>query len=172
MRWRTAKSAICTSAVPRPGGAGPHDRIYRTGDLARRGADGLFYFVGRSDSQIKSRGYRIELGEIETALHALPGLRECAVVAIQSAGFEGWMICCAYVPARGCGAHVQPPGLRQSLARALPGYMLPARWMRCDTLPRNANGKVDRPQLRRRFLQAEARACASAPRRASARVGS
>jgi len=158
--------------LPRPGGAGPHDRIYRTGDLARRGADGLFYFVGRSDSQIKSRGYRIELGEIETALHALPGLRECAVVAIQSAGFEGWMICCAYVPARGCGAHVQPPGLRQSLARALPGYMLPARWMRCDTLPRNANGKVDRPQLRRRFLQAEAQACASAPRRASARVAS
>ena len=43
-------------------------RIYRTGDLARLGTDGLTYFHGRSDSQIKSRGYRIELGEIETAL--------------------------------------------------------------------------------------------------------
>jgi amino acid adenylation domain-containing protein len=156
--------------LPRPGGAGPHDRIYRTGDLARRGADGLFYFAGRSDSQIKSRGYRIELGEIETALHALPGLRECAVVAIQSAGFEGWMICCAYVPASGCAIH--PPGLRQSLGRVLPGYMLPARWMRCDTLPRNANSKVDRPELRRRFLQAEAEACERAPRHASAPVRS
>ena len=152
--------------LPRPGGAGPHDRIYRTGDLARRGADGLFYFAGRGDSQIKSRGYRIELGEIETALHALPGLRECAVVAVQSAGFEGWMICCAYVPARGRAAH--PPGLRQSLGHVLPAYMLPARWMQCDTLPRNANGKVDRPELRRRFLQAEAQADARAPRRASA----
>ena len=47
------------------------------------------YFVGRADTQIKSRGYRIELGEIETALHSLPGLRESAVVAIQSEGFEG-----------------------------------------------------------------------------------
>ena len=152
--------------LPRPGGAGPHDRIYRTGDLARRGADGLFYFAGRSDSQIKSRGYRIELGEIETALHALPGLRECAVVAVQSAGFEGWMICCAYVPARGRAIH--PPGLRQSLGHVLPAYMLPARWIQCDTLPRNANGKVDRPELRRRFLQAEAQADARAPRHASA----
>jgi amino acid adenylation domain-containing protein len=156
--------------LPRPGGADPPERIYRTGDLARRGADGLFYFLGRSDSQIKSRGYRIELGEIETALHALPGLRECAVVAIQSAGFEGWMICCAYVPARGRGIH--PHGLRQSLARVLPGYMLPARWMRCGTLPRNANGKVDRPELRGRFLQAESQAGASAPRRASAQARS
>ena len=156
--------------LPCPGRAGPHDRIYRTGDLARRAADGLFYFVGRSDSQIKSRGYRIELGEIETALHALPGLREGAVVAIQSAGFEGWMICCAYVPARAGGIH--PPELRQSLAGVLPGYMLPARWMSCETLPRNANGKVDRPELRRRFLQAEAQASAEAPPRAAAPVRS
>src|SRR5437762_4630094 len=64
--------------LPCPGGAGPRDRIYKTGDLARRGADGLFYFLGRADTQIKSRGYRIELGEIEAALHSLPALRESA----------------------------------------------------------------------------------------------
>src|SRR5438128_9165843 len=55
------------------------------------------YFLGRADSQIKSRGYRIELGEIETALNALRYLRECAVVAIPTEGFEGTAICCAYV---------------------------------------------------------------------------
>ena len=131
--------------------AGIEERIYRTGDLARLDADGLIYFAGRRDHQIKSRGYRIELGEIETALNALPELRESAVVAVQSAGFEGWMLCCAYVPVP--GRSLDPQHLRRRLARVLPNYMLPAHWMRCDALPRNANGKIDRPVLRRRFLE-------------------
>ena len=148
--------------------SGSVERIYRTGDLARRGADGLFYFGGRRDHQIKSRGYRIELGEIETALGALPELRESAVVAVQSAGFEGWLICCAYVTVR--GRSLDPQYLRQRIARVLPTYMLPAHWMRCDRLPRNANGKVDRPVLRRRFLEAKRVAPEdSAPAAASAR---
>ena len=144
---------------------GAEERIYRTGDLARLGADGLIYFAGRRDHQIKSRGYRIELGEIETALAALPELRESAVVAVESAGFEGWMICCAYVPVR--GRSLDPQFLRQRLARVLPGYMLPAHWMRCDALPRNANGKTDRPVLRRRFLEAKRAAPADGARAAA-----
>lgn len=139
--------------IPLPGGAGPEDRIYRTGDLARRDENGLFHFIGRNDAQIKSRGYRIELGEIEAALASLPGLHESAVVAIKSEGFEGWTICCAYVAAPGTA--ILPAGLREAVARLLPAYMVPARWMNCDALPRNANGKVDRPRLRTGFQQAE-----------------
>ena len=141
--------------LPYPGGTSPQDRIYKTGDLARCGADGLFYFLGRADTQIKSRGYRIELGEIETALHSLPGLQEIAVVAIQSEGFEGWLICCAYAPAP--DHDVSPESLRKGLATLLPGYMLPARWERYDALPKNANGKIDRPRLKNAFLVAESR---------------
>jgi amino acid adenylation domain-containing protein len=136
------------------GGSGPGDRIYKTGDLARRGADGLFYFLGRTDTQIKSRGYRIELGEIEAALHSLPQLQESAVVAIQTEGFEGWLICCAYVPAE---RDVAAENLRQSLAARLPGYMLPSRWMQRNAIPRNANGKIDRPRLKHAFIVAESR---------------
>jgi amino acid adenylation domain-containing protein len=136
-------------------GAHTHDRVYKTGDLARRGADGLFYYVGRADTQIKSRGYRIELGEIEAALHSLPGLRESAVVAIKSEGFEGWLICCAYVPA---SSHdVSTESLRKGLAERLPSYMLPARWMRYEVLPKNDSGKIDRPRLRDGFRSAESR---------------
>ena len=153
--WRDSER---TGAVflPYAGYSGAPDRIYKTGDLARRGPDGLFYFVGRADSQIKSRGYRIELGEIETALHSLPGLRESAVVAIQSHGFEGWLICCAYVPAP--GDEVSTTGLRRALAKLVPGYMLPARWMRYDTLPKNVNGKVDRLRLKQDLLALKPRA--------------
>ena len=140
--------------VPLPGGNGLHDRIYRTGDLGRCRADGMICFVGRNDTQIKSRGYRIELGEIDAALHSLPGLRESAVVAIQTGGFEGWQICCAYVPAPDEG--VSPDGLRAALAKLLPGHMLPARWMRYDhALPKNPSGKIDRTRLREGFVRAD-----------------
>jgi amino acid adenylation domain-containing protein len=126
-----------------------HARIYKTGDLARVGADGLVYFVGRADTQIKSRGYRIELGEIETALNALDALRECAVVAIETGGLEGKAICCAFVPAD--GSELAPVSIRKQLSASLPAYMLPARWMRCDVLPKNSNGKIDRRRIREQF---------------------
>jgi len=150
--WRDPEKTR-SAFLPRPGGAGPQDRIYRTGDLARRTPDGLVYFVGRVDMQIKSRGYRIELGEIEAALHSLSEVREGAVLAIKSEGFEGWLICCAYVPALDNG--LSPRTLRKRLSALLPSYMLPVRWIRYEVLPKNANGKIDRPELKRAFLAAE-----------------
>jgi len=152
--WRDSDKTRC-AFLPYPGATDPQDRIYKTGDLARRGADGLFYFLGRADTQVKSRGYRIELGEIEAALHSIPALRESAVVAIQSDGFEGWLICCAYVLASDGAASVE--NLRKDLARLLPAYMLPVRWTRHEALPKNANGKIDRPRLKNAFLAAESR---------------
>ena len=131
----------------------PNDRIYRTGDLARRGEDGLVYFIGRNDTQIKSRGYRIELGEIEAALSSLACLQESAVVVIDRGGFEGWLICCAYVEQP--GSHSTPSGLRKELEQQIPSYMIPVRWMASPALPKNANGKIDRPKLKELFFEAE-----------------
>lgn len=139
-----------------------HGRIYRTGDLARLGKDGLIYFLGRADSQIKSRGYRIELGEIETALRALTVLRDCAVVAVPSSGFEGTTICCAYVPSR--SETISGSDLRRLLGRTLPPYMLPAQWMDYQTLPLNSNGKIDRSALKTFFsaqIEAKGKAATS-----------
>ena len=123
------------------------DGAYRTGDLGRIDADGLAYFVGRADSQVKSRGYRVELGEVEAALHSLPGVRECAVVAIDSPRFGGAAICAAYALDR----PLERRALRDGLGDLLPAYMLPAYWSELDALPRTGNGKVDRAALRDRF---------------------
>jgi amino acid adenylation domain-containing protein len=136
--------------------ADPSDRIYRTGDLARVGEDGLIYFLGRTDSQIKARGYRIELGEIEAALQTLPELAECAVVALSTDRFEGTMICCAYVPRPGLSVKVM--SLRKQLSQLLPAYMLPMQWKAYDRLPRNANGKIDRRRIRDEWSRDEAAA--------------
>jgi acyl-coenzyme A synthetase/AMP-(fatty) acid ligase len=127
----------------------PAERIYRTGDLGRLGEDGLVYFVGRSDTQIKSRGYRIELGEIEAALHSIAGVDECAVVALETDSFAGAIICCAFVST----SELTPTDLRRELKRLVPSYMLPARWLALERFPKNANGKIDRRNLKEMFTE-------------------
>lgn len=146
--WRDPQRTAA-AFVPHP--LRPSERIYKTGDLGRLGNDGQVYFLGRSDSQIKSRGYRIELGEIETALHAVPGVLECAVVPLRTAGFEGVEICCAYVTA--AGSELTPSGIRRQLGRMVPAYMLPTRWQSYDQFPRNGSGKIDRRRLKDDFEQ-------------------
>jgi acyl-coenzyme A synthetase/AMP-(fatty) acid ligase len=132
-----------------PNSSDPSDRIYKTGDLARIADDGSIYLVGRSDSQIKSRGYRIELGEIETAVHALAGIQEAAVVAVDAPGLEGATICCAYVPSP--GSALSALSLKKRLAQTLPHYMLPTRLLVLDRMPHNGNGKTDRAWLKEQF---------------------
>jgi len=155
--WRDPeKTARVFLADPRGSnapGASNNNRLYRTGDLAWQDESGCINFVGRADTQIKSRGYRIELGEIETALNSCEALQEGAVVAIQAESFGGWMICCAYVPRD--GAALTPAFLRKHLEKLVPAYMLPVRWMQFPALPKNANGKIDRPRLKDCFFAAE-----------------
>jgi amino acid adenylation domain-containing protein len=137
----------------------PGSRLYRTGDLARLRGNGQLDFLGRADSQIKSRGYRIELGEIEAALNAFGGLKECAVVGLDTGGFEGTSICCAFAPAE--GSQLEAVEVRKSLTETLPSYMLPTRWLILEALPKNVNGKIDRRALRERFAE-EAQAAGAA----------
>jgi non-ribosomal peptide synthetase component F len=144
--WRDPERTA-RAFVPHP--RRPGGRIYKTGDLARLGEDGLVDFLGRSDSQIKSRGYRIELGEIEAALNTVAGVQHSAIVALNTGGFEGITICCAYVAAQ--GSALTPPLLKQELMRLIPSYMVPVRWMAFDQLPMNANGKIDRPRIKEIF---------------------
>lgn len=150
--WRDPEKTR-SAFLPYPGKAGSAERIYRTGDLARVGETGLVYFLGRADSQIKSRGYRIELGEIEAAANATGCVRECAVVAVVSDGFEGHAICCAF--AANVGVQVTAAQLREKLRVLLPAYMIPTHWRAFEALPKNANGKIDRRALREAFLQVE-----------------
>jgi amino acid adenylation domain-containing protein len=145
--WRDEEKTMA-AFIPDPRAPTSGRRIYKTGDLSRLGEDGLVYFLGRTDSQVKSRGYRIELGEIEAALATLQDIRESAVVAVETEGFEGVAICCAFVPAAG---EQTANDVRQLLRRLLPPYMIPSRWQLMTALPKNANGKIDRRALRELF---------------------
>jgi amino acid adenylation domain-containing protein len=132
-----------------PTASGEIERLHRTGDRARRGTDGLYYFCGRNETHIRSKGHRIDAARIEAVLNALPELLEAAAVGIPSSGFEGSMVCCAYVPSPGAEPRLEY--LRAALAARLPHYMLPVGWMRYEKLPRSPGGKLNRALLTERF---------------------
>jgi amino acid adenylation domain-containing protein len=133
----TAKSFLID---PRTG-----HRLYRTGDLARRLPVGELEFLGRLDHQVKIHGHRIELGEIESALLDHPAVQAAAVIV--RAAPNGAQQLEAYVVARD-GADAPEDELRAALRRQLPGYMVPALFVRLEALPLSANGKIDRAALR------------------------
>ncbi|MGH8076804.1 MAG: amino acid adenylation domain-containing protein, partial [Lysobacter sp.] len=119
------------------------ERLYRTGDQVRFRADGQLEFVGRSDNQVKIRGFRIELSEIELALSQHPDVRSCAVLArVDRTG--GKQLLAYYTSGN---AALSAPTLRAHLAASLPEYMIPARYLRLETWPLTANGKLDSKAL-------------------------
>jgi amino acid adenylation domain-containing protein/non-ribosomal peptide synthase protein (TIGR01720 family) len=127
-------------------------RFYRTGDLARWRAAGDLEFLGRSDRQVKIRGFRIEPGEIESALAAVPGVREAAVVIRED--LPGGRGLAAYVVPE--TPELRAAALRDALRSALPEYMIPARFVLLEALPLTPHGKVDRQGLSRQPLAVEA----------------
>lgn len=132
-------------------GCNPHcsgfaERFYRTGDLVRQDENGLLWFVGRSDNQIKHLGYRIELEEIEAALESLPQIRQAISVYHRLRQQHGRIV--AFVSSR---SPVDEATLRQALRERLPAYMIPSQIEVLAELPKNANGKLDRKQLQQRL---------------------
>jgi amino acid adenylation domain-containing protein len=119
-------------------------RLYKTGDLARALPDGSLDFLGRIDDQVKVRGFRVEPGEVEAALRQHPRVRECKVVARQSGA--GGHALAGYVSPR-AGAALTVEDLRDFLGRRLPEFMVPASFSVLESLPLNANGKLDLPAL-------------------------
>lgn len=123
------------------------DIVYATGDLVRLRRDGLYGFLGRKDSQIKYMGHRIELGEIESLLNSLPYVSTSAVVGVEAEDMGGTIIA-AFVRAEH-GTKVET--LRDDLGKKLPHYMIPKKFVFVEKMPLNANGKIDRLELKSRL---------------------
>jgi D-alanine--poly(phosphoribitol) ligase subunit 1 len=116
---------------------------YHTGDLVRRDADGRLHFIGRLDFQIKHLGYRIELEEIEAALGSMAEVQECAAVYRELGDGLGEIVGFAAL-----ATPKSPEDLIRRVAEIIPSYMVPKRVTVLDSLPKNANGKIDRIALK------------------------
>ncbi len=115
-----------------------------SGDTVRRDQDGFLYFVGRRDDMIKTSGYRVSPTEIEEATYATGQVSEVAAIGVTHPVLGQAIV--AFVQARDEG--VTQDSILAQLKRQLPAWMLPALIRLGSTsLPRNANGKVDRQLL-------------------------
>ncbi len=114
-------------------------RMYRTGDLGRFDPSGNVRFLGRLDHQVKIRGFRVEPGEVDQALSLQPGVTESVTTADGEA--DSKRLITYYT---GAASEAE---LRGALGQSLPAFMLPARFLRLDALPRTPNGKIDRHAL-------------------------
>lgn len=117
---------------------------YRTGDRVRKPVDGgPITYLGRIDSQIKVQGHRVELGEIESVVRDISGLD--GVVAI------GWPIASNGVNGIEVFLEGDPLEIKQlhdKACKVLPEYMIPKKFHFLGEIPRNANGKYDRKELK------------------------
>jgi amino acid adenylation domain-containing protein len=123
--------------------------LYDSGDYAVRDAAGIIHFLGRKDHQVKIRGYRIELAEIEIALQRHTAVSEAAAIVVDERGEPALVAAVALKEANATGSPSDEE-LLDHCARLLPNYMVPKRAVLFDSLPKNSNGKIDRPALKAR----------------------
>lgn len=120
---------------------------YRTGDWGTQ-REGLIFFEGRMDGQIKLHGFRIEIGDLEANLRALPEIADAVVLPVSKGGKIDSLAAIVVLAGEKEGSDFQISArLKTALAERLPAYMLPRKFIFTDAFPLTANGKADRKKL-------------------------
>lgn len=122
------------------------DEWHRTGDFGHLDQRGRLWLEGRLADAIKSGGYKVLPDEIETLLSGLP---ECGEICIAALPSEYWGEVIVAV-AEGAGDNWQAEAERR--VASLSRHKRPRLWIALDALPRNAQGKVSRREVRSQIL--------------------
>jgi malonyl-CoA/methylmalonyl-CoA synthetase len=125
---------------------------FRTGDTALI-EDGNYRILGRTSIDIlKTGGHKVSALEIEETLRQHNAIAECAVVGLPDAEW-GERIAAAVVLNRNTDLDLQ--SLRNWARELIAPHKLPTRLLVLDALPRNAMGKVVKPQVTALFTSNE-----------------
>ncbi len=128
------------------------DGWFNTGDIARIDADGFVYIVDRAKDMVLRGGENVYCSEVEAAIYRHPAVAEAAVFAVpdERLGEEVGMAVVLLD-----GASLTADEARRFLADRLAAYKIPAHiWFLDRPLPRNANGKFIKRELRDRLVRA------------------
>jgi acyl-CoA synthetase (AMP-forming)/AMP-acid ligase II len=119
------------------------DQPLRTGDIGIVDGDSYVYVRGRSTSLIIRGGSNVYPAEVERAILEVPGVDGVAVVGIPDERL-GQRVGAALELAE--GVDITADQLLEHCRGALAGYKVPDQWL-FRPLPRNAMGKVVRPEV-------------------------
>ncbi|PYP41297.1 MAG: long-chain fatty acid--CoA ligase [Gemmatimonadetes bacterium] len=124
------------------------DGWFRTGDTAVA-EDGSYRILGRSSVDIiKTGGFKVSALEIEEELRTHPAVAECAVVGVED---PDWGERVSVAVELAAGAELDLAALQAWARERLAPYKVP-RALRCvSALPRNAMGKVMKPEVAKLF---------------------
>ncbi|MCA3556251.1 AMP-binding protein [Aestuariivirga sp.] len=123
------------------------DRWFITGDVGAIDAEGRVSIVGRARDLIISGGLNVYPKEIEDALDAIPHIGESAVIGVPHPDFGEGVV--AVVTAR---TELPPEAeIIAALSASLARFKVPKRIFEVAELPRNAMGKVQKAELRKRY---------------------
>ena len=126
-------------------------RGYHTGDSCFE-KNGLYYYCGRLDNQIKVNGYRVEIEDIENNLAKCSNIARAAVLPVCEDEKVAYLA--AFVLLQnpdGMTSLKRSLKIKEELKQYLPSYMIPRKIVALDSFPLNTNGKVDRKELMKRL---------------------
>jgi len=121
------------------------DGFITSGDVGYIDADGYVFICDRKRDMVISGGVNIYPAEIEAALHAVPGVHDCAVFGIPDDEF-GEALMAVVEPQAGVTLDVA--AIRAQLKTSLAGYKVPKHVEIHASLPREDSGKIFKRRLR------------------------
>jgi acyl-CoA synthetase (AMP-forming)/AMP-acid ligase II len=159
--------ALISGYADGAGEAAFQDGWFRTGDLGYQDANGYLYLTGRLRDVIIRGGENVAPREVEEALLYCSAVNEVAVIGCPDPLYGEQVV--AYISPAGEWTAALEAELRSIAAARLSAHKRPADYFSLSALPRTANGKIDRPRLRRMWerragYQDPASSSASIPR--------
>jgi acetyl-CoA synthetase len=118
---------------------------YDTADAALEDDDGHLWVVGRVDGVINVAAHRLSTMEMESALIALPGVAEAAVIGVED-DTKG-QVPVAFVTMAGDAGQPDEEALAQSLVTAIGPIARPRRVYVVSAMPKTRSGKIVRRLL-------------------------
>lgn len=127
-------------------------RAYHTGDWGRY-KDGMVFYEGRIDFQIKLHGYRIEIGDIEANLHALSNVQDAVVTPVMKDEHTDHLVAFVILKNKTNASDFETmQAMKKELGTRVPEYMIPRRFVFLNEFPMTSNGKADRRKLLENIL--------------------
>ena len=130
---------------------GKEYRAYKTGDLGYY-KEGLLYFCGRKDFQIKLNGFRIELEDIENNLRKVSNIKNTIVLPFYRDGKVSHLVAFVILEEETRLSNLKTTlKIKEELKKYIPTYMIPKNIKILKEFPRNNNDKIDRKKLMDEF---------------------